>query len=131
MKRIFSIIVLVFFIISCNNSSSNSQTGSDSSHMKMNSSIDSMSSISKVSEGTMAMRNGKMHVMTGGKWELMSQPVTCTDKCQVLTNGQVIMENGQKMTMKEGEMIDKEGYIIDANGKMMDNEKMEMNDSMK
>jgi hypothetical protein len=95
------------------------------------SSIDSMSSMSRVSEGTMAMRNGKMQVMTGGKWELMSQPVTCSDQCQVLTNGQVMMKNGQKMMMTEGEMIDKEGHMIDANGKIMDNDKMEMNDSMK
>jgi hypothetical protein len=122
MKKLIAIIVLTIFIASCNNSSSNSPSGSDSSHINK-STIDSMSSMAEVSEGTMAMRNGKMHVMTGGKWELMSQPVTCTDKCEVLTNGQVMMKNGEKMMMKEGEMIDKEGHMIDANGKMMDNDK--------
>ncbi len=101
MKKI-AIVVLATLMFACNNSPSSKSSKSDSSETKTdtssqmhikNPSMDSTSGMSEITEGTMGMRNGKMNIMTGGKWQLMSQPMTCTDQCQVLTNGQVIMKN--------------------------------------
>lgn len=131
MKQFLAMAAIASFMISCNPSSADKAAGADSSmHMTMN--ADSMPPMSSgTKDGSMTMKHGKMMVMNTGKWEVMDHPVTCTDECKVLPDGEVIMKNGQKMMMKEGDVIDQEGHLIDANGKMMMGSDMMMNDSVK
>ncbi|MEO6905811.1 MAG: DUF6799 domain-containing protein [Ginsengibacter sp.] len=130
MKKLIAIIIIASFIGGCNSGSSDTKTTKDSS-MNMTSTDTMSTSMSPMAEGTVGMRVGKMMVMRSGEWKIMSQPVTCSDGCKVMPNGEVIMKNGDKMMLKESETVDKDGHMMDASGKMMMDEKMDMNDSMK
>lgn len=126
MKKIIVMVAIGTMMAACNSNSTNTPSVVDSS-MNMNSAgMDSMStSMSPMNDGTVGMRMGRMMIAHGGKWEVMSEPSTCSDGCQVMTNGQVIMKNGDKMMLKDGETVDKDGHIMDASGKMMMDEKMD------
>ncbi len=124
MKKILVMVASSVIMVGCTSHSSNTPSEVDSS-MNMNSTgLDSMSrSMSPLNDGTVGMRMGRMMIAHGGKWEVMSQPSTCSDGCQVMTNGQVIMKNGEKMMLKDGETVDKDGHIMNASGKMMMDQK--------
>ena len=126
MKKILVMIAFSAIMVACNSNSNNKPSVIDSS-MNMNSTgMDSMSrSMSPLNDGTVGMRMGRMMIAHGGKWEVMSQPATCSDGCQVMPNGQVIMKNGDKMMLKEGETVDKDGHLMDGSGKMMMDEKID------
>jgi len=124
MEKILVMVAFSVIMVGCNSNSTNTPSLVDSS-MNMNSTgLDSMSrSMSPLNDGTVGMRMGRMMIAHDGKWEVMSQPSTCSDGCQVMTNGQVIMKNGEKMMLKDGETVDKDGHIMDASGKMMMDQK--------
>ena len=68
----------------------------------------------------MTMKDGKMMVANGGKWEEMKAPVTTANGRVVAVNGEV-SKGDKKRKLEEGQMIDKDGQMMDKDGKLMDN----------
>jgi len=52
---------------------------------------------------TVKMKDGKMMVKKGLKWEDMGKDIKMSDGTQIMTNGTIVMKDGMRKTMKEGE----------------------------
>lgn len=122
MKQLFAAFFICAFILSCNDSSTEDNTATDTSSVSTPApSTDTTSSASATTmkDGVMAMKDGKMMVMNAGNWQPMTEAVTCTNGRKVSPNGEV-SKGDRKRTLTEGMMIDKDGQIMDKDGKMVD-----------
>ena len=130
MKKSIAILGIAVVFASCNSTGTKSGSDANSGAGVTSTSADSTASTmtSNITDSTMAMKNGKMQVISNGSWSPMDKTYTCTDGCKVMPDGQVIMKNGKKMMLKEGEMVEKNGSMLDAQGNMKMNENMD--DSM-
>jgi hypothetical protein len=127
MKKLLSIVAIAGFMSACNDNSTKSDTTTTDS--AVTTPVDTLSVPADTSsvkgtnttmkDGLMTLKDGKMMIMKNGAWEVMKEPMTCTNGRKVSLKGEV-SKGDKKRKMTEGMMIDKDGQMMDKDGKMMD-----------
>ena len=107
MKKLLVVAMVAMSLVACNEAEkTETTTTTESKVVTENAAVD----------GEYMMRDGKVVVMKGGEWIVITEPVTLSNGTVVKANGEVKNADGVTVTLGSGQKVNNSGVVVTANG---------------